>query len=600
MIVICTKCQAKFRVADEKIGPRGAKVRCSKCQTVFLVHPQLGTLPVSDGDARVPTGATPVPPTTARPPAEPASPPARDPFADRDPFAAPPPAADPFASADPFARPAPAADPFGGRDPFAAPPPAPQGGPSPDGLGAPFVAAVSPRATLVTDLSDLMRAPGAMPPPPLPGASAAPPPLPFPPAAPPVDDPFAAPAAPPPADDPFAAPAAPPRAEDDPFGLAAPGGAPPAPAEPAGPAALADPFASEDPFAGAVAATPGATPEPELDLTASTPARPEARAADLDVGGLSLEDRLTPPPRAIAPEPAPLDQPLETATSEAAEGAPADPFAAIVAAPPGGAAEPFDRGAFDFGGEPGESLETAGAQPAAAPAPPPPPAPRAERAAEAAPARATSPTATTAVTASAGGGAAAEEAPDRIPDRRGSRLRAIAVNAVALVALLMVALAIWAVWRTDGPLEAAALRPSAILAALRHGGTAGPWSAQDVRSGVYDRVRGAPLLFVRGRVVSRAAAAVPSVKVAVQVVRGGQVLARGEALAGAVPTEEELYVAGDDAAIAAVASAARPRAPAAVRPGDAVPFLVAIGDAPPDLEGASLRIEVVPAARTAP
>ena len=40
MIVTCTKCQAKFRVADEKIGPRGAKVRCSKCQTVFLVRPE--------------------------------------------------------------------------------------------------------------------------------------------------------------------------------------------------------------------------------------------------------------------------------------------------------------------------------------------------------------------------------------------------------------------------------------------------------------------------------------------------------------------------------------------------------------------------------
>src|SRR5512133_3316405 len=40
MIVICTKCQAKFRVADDKIGARGAKVRCSKCQTVFLVRPE--------------------------------------------------------------------------------------------------------------------------------------------------------------------------------------------------------------------------------------------------------------------------------------------------------------------------------------------------------------------------------------------------------------------------------------------------------------------------------------------------------------------------------------------------------------------------------
>jgi predicted Zn finger-like uncharacterized protein len=42
MIVICTRCQARFRVADEKIGPRGAKVRCSKCQTIFVVHRSVG------------------------------------------------------------------------------------------------------------------------------------------------------------------------------------------------------------------------------------------------------------------------------------------------------------------------------------------------------------------------------------------------------------------------------------------------------------------------------------------------------------------------------------------------------------------------------
>jgi hypothetical protein len=175
------------------------------------------------------------------------------------------------------------------------------------------------------------------------------------------------------------------------------------------------------------------------------------------------------------------------------------------------------------------------------------------------------------------------------------------VNAVALVALLAVTLAIWVVWRTDGPLDPSALRPSSILAALGRGGAAtGPWSAQEVRSGIYDRERGAPLLFVRGRVVSRAPATVRGVKVAVQVVRAGQVVAHGEVLAGAVPTPEELWGAGDDAALAAVTAAARARAPKQVRPGDSVPFLVAIGDAPPDLEGASLRVDVAPAGSGAP
>jgi hypothetical protein len=37
-----------------------------------------------------------------------------------------------------------------------------------------------------------------------------------------------------------------------------------------------------------------------------------------------------------------------------------------------------------------------------------------------------------------------------------------------------------------------------------------------------------------------------------------------------------------------------------VRPGDSVPFLVAIGDAPPDLEDAALRVDVAPAGGGAP
>jgi len=37
------------------------------------------------------------------------------------------------------------------------------------------------------------------------------------------------------------------------------------------------------------------------------------------------------------------------------------------------------------------------------------------------------------------------------------------------------------------------------------------------------------------------------------------------------------------------------RAPAVVRPGDAVPFLVPLGDAPAEVEGTSIRVEVEPA-----
>lgn len=37
MIVQCTNCRARFRVADEKVPDRGVKMRCTKCATVFRV-----------------------------------------------------------------------------------------------------------------------------------------------------------------------------------------------------------------------------------------------------------------------------------------------------------------------------------------------------------------------------------------------------------------------------------------------------------------------------------------------------------------------------------------------------------------------------------
>lgn len=37
MIVECAQCRTKFRLDEARIGPRGAKVRCSKCSTAFVV-----------------------------------------------------------------------------------------------------------------------------------------------------------------------------------------------------------------------------------------------------------------------------------------------------------------------------------------------------------------------------------------------------------------------------------------------------------------------------------------------------------------------------------------------------------------------------------
>jgi hypothetical protein len=164
------------------------------------------------------------------------------------------------------------------------------------------------------------------------------------------------------------------------------------------------------------------------------------------------------------------------------------------------------------------------------------------------------------------------------------------VNAAALAALLIVTFALLAAWRSGGRFDLASLRPGAVLAGLR--GAEQPFLAEGVTSGLYERDGAAPLLFVRGRAVSRAPRAVPGLRVRVEVLRGGAVLARGEALAGAVPGAEQLFQARDAAALAEVARAAAARAPREVRPGEDVPFLVAIADHPADLAGASLRVAV--------
>ena len=39
MVIQCTECQTRFRLADEKIKPQGTKVRCSKCHHIFTVTP---------------------------------------------------------------------------------------------------------------------------------------------------------------------------------------------------------------------------------------------------------------------------------------------------------------------------------------------------------------------------------------------------------------------------------------------------------------------------------------------------------------------------------------------------------------------------------
>jgi predicted Zn finger-like uncharacterized protein len=576
MIVICTRCQAKFRVADDKVGPRGAKVRCSKCQTVFLVHPDLGSIPTDQPAVATAPPAARAPPRPAHPAAtgldvdlESRTPgPSPTLRGGADPFAAalagP---GSPFAAADPFAAAAkrPRAVGAASPDPFAA---------AADSLSAddPFDAspAPAPRHAAATD-------PFAAPADPL----AAPAPTPF--AAP--SDPFAPLAPEGPAGPPAAFASEPSLADDlDPFGGAA--GRDPAlvdsadPLSGGDPGLAGDPFGdgpafAGDPFAATVARDPGPGAAAEIDYSGdfAAPGADELSAAGADDfspaaagADLALEDRHTPGPAPLHADPSSLPGP---------DADQAVPFA-----------DPSEVSFASTRDDASLSLAIGAAPPAAVDLTPPPVAPRA-------------PTRAAAMRASeerAAAHAADDEAHDaaaagvgRIPGGRASRVRSVAVNALALAALLLVALAIHVVWRGDGALGPGALRPAAVLAAIGHGDPA-PFAAVEVRSGLYERAAAPPVLFVRGAVVSRAPGPVHRVRVAVELTRGGRVLARGAATAGAVPSPEELHGAGDAAALEALAAAVVARAPDGVRPGDTVPFVVALGDAPADLTGASIRV----------
>jgi predicted Zn finger-like uncharacterized protein len=471
MIVVCSACQARFKVADEKVGPRGAKVRCSKCQTVFVVHRESWDAP-DDAQAAPPqAAAAPAPP---RPAAG-----GLDLDLESGPRSAFRPsglAADPFGGgAGSHAPAAPAPDPYGDHDPFSAAP-----GGSGGGFGSvdPFVAQVSsPEPGLptsaVTDLSDLLGSGGGM----------------------------------------------------------APSGPQPVPELPA--------------------VTP--PPEPSGILDSGFDFDPSA------AGSPALDDGLEAQPRFHPHEPEPDLALAERTPAKALPAAPMPGFGDF-------AGDGVDE-AFAPHPELGTPPHTAqvDATPGPRPAPAPPEAPP-------------------------------EEDHDAVVGmhRRASRIRAVVVNAISLVALLAVALGFLAYWRGVRPGMGMLLRPSGVLGGI--GAPPEPFAATQLRSGLYERSDAPPILFVSGTAVSRADSAVPGLRVRVEVVRRGAVVARGEAGAGVVPTAEELYASRDAAGLAAAVEARAQARPRGVKPGESILFLVAISDYPADVAGAGLRVTLEPIA----
>jgi predicted Zn finger-like uncharacterized protein len=538
MIVVCPGCSAKFRVADEKVGPRGAKLRCSKCQTVFSA-------------LRAVEQPAPLPP---------------------------PPPPDPFAAVEP-------------APPRVGPPPLPrrttldaraafevdlephqgQAPPPPD----PFAATRGPEP----------EDPFAAPPAP---ASSAPPPEP----ADPFYSPPQGPEASPPVPDPFYAPAGEPEMRPpaaDPFGALGPelGPSPPVAAPRAAAPAVSptsfedfDPFGPPDP--ALVEPAPHEPPIEEGLPDLPPPPRPYM-AGTSGSGSLSLEELTTPPARRLSsPRPAePAPMALLGATEDPFGPAPLGPGlseldAGVITSSAGGgrAGAPFEPGP-EYGAEGPIQID-----------------PFAAAAVAADPLVVDEPSRGAGSAVAAAEAAPPETTAEAAVSRRAFQLRDVLVSAMALAALLLLSLAILVIWR-GGLSPADALRPSAIVAALAPRAPTGALTASGLHSGLYERARGAPLLFVRGEVVSRAVAPLENVRVVVEVVRDGAVLARGEVPAGAVPGPEALHGALDAEALARALAEAAPPTGAPMAPGATVPFFIAFLDYPANLAGASLRVQPV-------
>ena len=196
-----------------------------------------------------------------------------------------------------------------------------------------------------------------------------------------------------------------------------------------------------------------------------------------------------------------------------------------------------------------------------------------------------------------GGPARRAEAAPVAPNRR---LRTVAVNALSLVALLAITLGFRAAWRGDAGAGAGLLGLTGLTAGAAGGATEdGPYRLSRVRAGTYELAPGDQALFVRGELEARPGARPGPVRVHVELVRDGQVLAMAEGPAGAIPTPEEIHQARDDAARAALAAALQQRAPR-LAPGARLPFLLVVGKAPDDLAGAMVRVRAAAAEGTGP
>jgi hypothetical protein len=165
-----------------------------------------------------------------------------------------------------------------------------------------------------------------------------------------------------------------------------------------------------------------------------------------------------------------------------------------------------------------------------------------------------------------------------------ARARALAMNVLSLAALLVVTLGIVAWWRGEG------------LAGLL------PWGSgsrqgvdvSGVASGVYEGLHGHPVVFVRGTLHTGRDPLTGPIPVRVVLERGGSTLGVAIALAGAVPTVEELAAVTSDDDLQRLRDGIASRAARRIEAGTEVPFLAVLPMPAGDVGGVRFRVEPLP------
>lgn len=180
--------------------------------------------------------------------------------------------------------------------------------------------------------------------------------------------------------------------------------------------------------------------------------------------------------------------------------------------------------------------------------------------------------------------------PQRRPPSRARKATALVANLVIAAALLVAVGAVGRVYLREGRVDLSVLSPEHLRALVLP--PARPLMAVDVSNTLYETREGRSLFIVRGEAENRTASAT-RVRVRAALYDGGQRVRSAEALAGALPTPEDLYAVGSSESAAALSqrldAAATP-----VAPGAKAPFLVMFHEYPADLGGFRLEVTLEP------